>query len=58
MDSGTQPFPSLGGAVTQMRETTDYLSHAARAHRQSESLESGRVDDARPIRPIDREETG
>jgi len=44
--------------VTQMRETTDYLSHAARAHRQSESLESGRVDDARPIRPIDREETG
>lgn len=58
MDSGTQPFPSLGGAVTQMRETTDYLSHAARAHLQAESLESGRVNVARPIRTIDREEIG
>jgi len=58
MESGTQPFPSLGGDVTQMRETTDYLSHAARAHLQAESLELGRVNVARSIRFIDREEIG
>jgi predicted amidophosphoribosyltransferase len=58
MESGTQPFPILGGAVTQMRETTDYLSHAARAHLQTESLESRRANVARPIRSTDRKETG
>jgi predicted amidophosphoribosyltransferase len=53
MESGTQPFPSLGGDVTQMRETTDYLSHAARAHFQAVTPESGRVNFARPVRFTD-----
>jgi len=58
MDSGTNSFLSLGGDVTQMRETTDYLSHAVPTRLQMESFELGSGAVARPVRSADREETG
>ncbi len=58
MGSGTKSFRSLGGDVAQMREATDYLSHAARPRLRTESPESERVFVARPDRSNDREETG
>ena len=58
MESGAKPFLSLGGDVTQMRETTDYLSHAAPPRLQMESFGLGRTAVARPMRFADREETG
>lgn len=59
MEPGTKPFLSLGGDVTQMRETTDYLSHAAQLRLQTESFEQ----DARLARalfdsPIERRPSG
>ncbi len=58
MESGTKPFPSPGGDVTQMRETSDYLSHAARSRLWAGSLESGHGVLPRPDRPDNRKETG
>jgi predicted amidophosphoribosyltransferase len=58
MEAGTRSFLSSGGDVTQMRETTDYLSHAAQSRLRMESFESGRPVVARPVRFADREEAG
>jgi hypothetical protein len=58
MESGTKPFPSLGGDVTQMRETSDYLSHAAQSRPWAGSLESGHGVSPRPDRFDNRKETG
>jgi predicted amidophosphoribosyltransferase len=58
MEPGTKPFPSLGGDVTQMRETSNYLSHAAQSRLLAGSLESGPAAQARPDRSDDRKETG
>lgn len=58
MDTGAKMLRGLGGDVTQMREATDYLPHAARTHQTTETHESGRVVFARPVRSTDREETG
>lgn len=58
MESGTKPFPSLGGDVTRMRETSNYLSHAAQSRLWAGSLESGPDASARPDRSDDRKETG
>jgi predicted amidophosphoribosyltransferase len=57
MESGAKPFLSLGGDVTQMRETADYLSHAAQSRPRTESLEPERDVFARSVRSADREET-
>jgi hypothetical protein len=58
MEIGTKPFPSLGGDVTQMRETSDYLSHAAQSRHRTGTLESGCDVSSRPDRSADRKETG
>jgi predicted amidophosphoribosyltransferase len=58
METGTRSFLSLGGDVTQMRETTDYLSHASKPRLRMESFEPGRPVLARPVRLADREEAG
>ncbi len=58
MESGTRPFLSLGGDVTQMRETIETRLHAARTRPQSEFLEERAVATLRPIRATDREEIG
>jgi predicted amidophosphoribosyltransferase len=58
METGAKPFLSLGGDVAQMRETSDYLSHAARPRLQMESFGLGRTIVARPIRSAEREEIG
>jgi predicted phosphoribosyltransferase len=58
MESGAKSFLSPGGDVTQMRETSDYLSHAARPRLRTESFESARPIVARPIRSAEREEIG
>ena len=57
MESGAKPFLSLGGDVTQMRETTDYLSHAAQSRPHAESFEPERVVFARGVRSAHREES-
>jgi hypothetical protein len=58
MESGAKPFLSLGGDVTQMREATDYLSHAAQSRFQTESFELECDAFARSVRSANREETG
>ncbi|MFV1970839.1 MAG: ComF family protein, partial [Acidimicrobiia bacterium] len=58
MEPGTKPFPSLGGDVTQMRETIESRSHAARTRPHSESPEECTVVLPRLLRPTDREEIG
>ncbi len=58
MDSGAKSFLSLGGDVTQIREATDYLSHAAQSRFPTESFELERVAFARSVRSANREETG
>lgn len=57
MESGAKPFLSLGGDVTQMRETTDYLSHAVQLRPHAESFERERVVFARGVRSDHREES-
>ena len=58
MDLGAKAFPSLGGDVTQMRETSDYLSHAVQSPPRAQFRESGRDILSRPDRSINRKEIG